>query len=72
MKLFPGHRKDLYLGLFSSTFPSMIYFFSLRRHNFADDNTLSAWGETISKLIDTLESERLLNQTIITKKRNDY
>ena len=50
----------------------MIYFFSLRRHNFADDNTLSAWGETISKLIDTLESERLLNQTIITKKRNDY
>ena len=41
-------------------------------HNFADDNTLSAWGETISKLIDTLESERLLTQTIITKKRNDY
>ena len=26
-------------------------------HNFADDNTLSAWGERISKLIDTLESE---------------
>ena len=26
-------------------------------HNFADDNTLSAWGETVSKLIDTLESE---------------
>ena len=26
-------------------------------HNFADDITLSAWGETISKLIDTLESE---------------
>ena len=26
-------------------------------HNFADDNTLSAWGETASKLIDTLESE---------------
>ena len=26
-------------------------------HNFADDNTLSAWGETVSKLIDTLETE---------------
>ena len=26
-------------------------------HNFADDNTLSAWGETVSKLFDTLESE---------------
>ena len=26
-------------------------------HNFADDNTLSAWGETVSKLIETLESE---------------
>ena len=26
-------------------------------HNFADGNTLSAWGETVSKLIDTLESE---------------
>ena len=26
-------------------------------YNFADDNTISAWGETISKLIDTLESE---------------
>ena len=25
--------------------------------NFADDNTLSAWGETVSKLIETLESE---------------
>ena len=26
-------------------------------HNFADDNTLSAWDETVSKLIDTLASE---------------
>ena len=26
-------------------------------HNFADDNTLSAWLETVSKLIDILESE---------------
>ena len=41
-------------------------------YNFADDNTLSAWGETISKLIDTLESESNIvinwftkNETII-------
>ena len=26
-------------------------------HNFADSNTLSAWGETFSKLICTLELE---------------
>ena len=26
-------------------------------HNFGDDNTLSAWGETLFELIDTLESE---------------
>ena len=26
-------------------------------HNFADDDTLSDWGETLSKLIGTLESE---------------
>ena len=29
-------------------------------HNFVDDNALSALGETVSKLIDTLESERNL------------
>ena len=33
----------------------MIYFFY--EDNFADDNTLSAWGETVSKSIDTLESD---------------
>ena len=26
-------------------------------YNFADDNTPSAWRETVSKLIDTLESK---------------
>ena len=26
-------------------------------HNFADDNTLSIWGETVSKLIDISESK---------------
>ena len=46
-------------GLFCSTFQSMIYFSSssASMHNFADDNTLSDWGETVSKLIDTLESK---------------
>ena len=36
-----------------------LFFFNEKAsmHNFADDNTLSAWGETVSKLIDTLESE---------------
>ena len=36
-----------------------IFFFieKASMHNFSDDNTLSAWGETVSKLIDTLESE---------------
>ena len=29
-------------------------------HNFADDNTLSAWEETLSKLIGVLKSEVIL------------
>ena len=36
-------------------------------HNFADDNTLSAWGETVSKLIDTLESESNIANDWFTK-----
>ena len=28
-------------------------------HIFHDDNTLSAWGETVSKLMDTLESQNI-------------
>ena len=36
-------------------------------HNFADDNTLSAWGETVSKLIDTLESESYIAIDWFTK-----
>ena len=35
-------------------------FFSIEiatMHNFIDDNTPSAWGDTISELIDPLESE---------------
>ena len=52
------YRKVLYSGLFCSTFSSMIYFFIeiASMHNFADDNSLSAWGEILSKLIGTLES----------------
>ena len=41
-------------------------------HNFADDNTLSAWGETLSKLVDTLEPESNIAINWFTKKRNDY
>ena len=35
-----------------------IFFFIQKAsiHNFADDNILSPWGETVSKWIDTLES----------------
>ena len=36
-------------------------------HNFADDNTLSAWGETVSKLIETLESESNIAIDWLTK-----
>ena len=38
----------------------MIYSFFIKTasmHNFADEGTLSAWGETVPKLIDTLELE---------------
>ena len=41
-------------------------------HNFADGNTLSAWGETVSKLIGTLESESNIAYRLVYKKRNDY
>ena len=36
-------------------------------HNSADDNTLFAWGETVSKLIVTLESERNIGIDWFTK-----
>ena len=36
-------------------------------HNFADDNTLSARGETLSKLIGTLESESIIAIDWFTK-----
>ena len=37
-------------------------------HNFADDNTLSAWGETVFKSIDTLEWESNTTINWFTKK----
>ena len=37
-------------------------------HNFADDNTLSAWGETVFKSIDTLEWESNTAINWFTKK----
>ena len=36
-------------------------------HNFADDNTLSVWGETLSKLIGTLEAESNITIDWFTK-----
>ena len=41
-------------------------------HNFADDNILSALGETVSKTIDTLKLESNIAIDWFTKKRNDY
>lgn len=36
----------------------MFFFFEIASlRNFADNNTRSAWGETVSKLIDTRKSE---------------
>ena len=46
-----------------------LFFFieKVSMHNFADDNTLSAWGETVSKLIDTLELESNIAIDWLTK-----
>ena len=55
-------------------FISDLFFFIeiVSMHNFTDDNTLSAWGETLSKLVDTLEPESNIAINWFTKKRNDY
>ena len=47
----------------------MLYFFHRRGLYalFADDNTLSAWWETVSKLIDTLQSESNISIDWFTK-----
>ena len=44
--------------LFNFSINNFIFFIEIASmHNFADDNILSACGETLSKLIGTLESE---------------
>ena len=44
--------------LFNLSINDLFFFIeTASTHNFADDDTLSAWGETLSKLIGTLESE---------------
>ena len=44
--------------LFKLSINNLFFFMEIASmHNFADNNTLSAWGETLSKLIGTLESE---------------
>ena len=41
-----------------SSINDLLFFIEIASmHNFADDNTLSAWAEKVSKLINTLESE---------------
>ena len=59
--------------LFNLSINNLFFFIEIpSTHNFADDNTLCAWGETVSKLIDTLESESNIAIDWFTKKRNDY
>ena len=44
--------------LFNLSINDLFFFIEIASmHNFADDNTLSALGKTVSKLTDTLESE---------------
>ena len=44
--------------LFNLSINDLYFFIEIASmHNFADGNTLSAWGETFSKLICILESE---------------
>ena len=38
-------------------------------HTFADDNTLPVWGETLSKIIDALESESNIAIDSFTKNK---
>ena len=44
--------------LFNLSISDLFFFIEITSvNNFSDDNTLSAWGETILKLIHTSESE---------------
>ena len=53
--------------LFNLSINDLFFFEVASMHNFADDNTLSAWGETVSKLIETLESESNIAIDWLTK-----
>ena len=54
--------------LFNLSINNLFFFIEVvSMHNFADDNTLSAWGETVSKLIETLESESNIAIDWLTK-----
>ena len=45
--------------LFNLSINELLFFIEIvSMHNFADDNTLSAWIETVFKLINTLELKR--------------
>ena len=58
-KIISGVPQDSMLGLFlfKLSINDLFSFIEIASmHNFADDNTLFSWGETLSKLIGTLES----------------
>ena len=59
-KIIFGVLQDSILGLslFKLSINDLFFFIKIASmHNFANDNTPFAWGETLSKLIGTLESE---------------
>ena len=54
--------------LFNLSINDLFFFIEIAfMHNFADDNTLSVWGETLSKLIGTLEAESNITIDWFTK-----
>ena len=59
--------------LFNLSINDLFFFINIASmYNFADDNTLSYWGETVSKLNGTLGSESNIVIEWFTKKRNGY
>ena len=54
--------------LFNLSIDDLFFFIGIASmHNFADDNTLSAWIETVSKFISTLELESNIATDWLTK-----